>query len=743
MSILFDQIEKAKVRSSGLDLRELVEYARLKPPSALATPVEVAERREFVRESLGDTPESERLFERIIDGNELQDVNFLARGARAAKAVARVAIRDTAGRLRGWGTGFLIAPSVLLTNNHVLPDEDTARRSDLNFEFEIDIDGAPLNQVTHALAPDRLFFTSRELDFTVVGVQPLPQNGDHPLSQYGFIPLVSRVGKVAEGEWLTIVQHPNGERKQVCVRENKLLKRADDVLWYSTDTLGGSSGSPVFNNDWYVVALHHSGVPEEKNGRIQTTDGRDFDSKRDQEGNVKWIANEGIRVSRIVDTLRQALPAHPMLQPVYGATPENARLLPSRMSMLASTAKHAPAGVSLPIAQQPRPTFNQDAIMTIRTDPRTEQSINVTLNIDSAGTVSVVQSGLATEAARTSYYEVRPKPAKTLSMDVDFNARYDDRKGFNPAFLDDSQPKKCVYLPKLSDALEAAATPLLKPQPNNDYVLHYHNFSVVMHRHRRFAIYTAANVDFGGRFDLARPGDVWRQDPRIPADAQVSNFYYAHNQFDRGHLTRREDLEFGDDYLGALVSAADTCHWTNCTPQHANFNQNRELWQGIERHLLEDSIFTNAFRAQVFTGPILDDEDPIWEKFPKIQYPVRYWKVVAAINSAGDLFGTAFLLDQSEVVSRDGIERAGVVPFGPYKHYQVPISDIERLTGLAFMCGAPSEEAGLSRFDPLRANATRRGAARRRTPQFEEMAAFSGLSDYVPLDALESIITSA
>src|SRR6185369_6114461 len=97
-------------------------------------------------------------------------------------------------------------------------------------------------------------------------------------------------GKVTIGEWLTIIQHPNGEQKQVCVRENRMIERTDDVVWYSADTLGGSSGSPVFNNDWYVVALHHSGVPEMVGNRIQTVDGHDWDPNRDSEEKVKWIA---------------------------------------------------------------------------------------------------------------------------------------------------------------------------------------------------------------------------------------------------------------------------------------------------------------------------------------------------------------------------------------------------------------------------------------------------------------------
>src|SRR6185369_6792500 len=110
-----------------------------------------------------------------------------------------------------------------------------------------------------------------------VAVSAQDKSGSERLGALGWVPLIGGTGKAAEGEWLNIVQHPNGERKQISIRENQLLKRADDVLWYSTDTQPGSSGAPVFNNNWLMVALHHMGVPEEKNGKWQTVDGRDYD----------------------------------------------------------------------------------------------------------------------------------------------------------------------------------------------------------------------------------------------------------------------------------------------------------------------------------------------------------------------------------------------------------------------------------------------------------------------------------
>lgn len=732
MQLWLSQIEKARTRGAGTNLQALADYARDKPPAQLSSPQQLADRKHFLDESLRDPKTSQEFFERIIAGNELQDVNYLARGARAARAVARIVIRSASGQLLGYGTGFLIAPQVLITNHHVLETAGNAARSEAQFEYEVDIDGQPLQAVRFSLQPQRLFFTSSALDFSIVAVSPQPEVGQTPLSQYGCLPLLGVKGKVADGEWLTIVQHPNGERKQVCVRENKLIKRDQDVLWYSTDTLGGSSGSPTFNNDWYVVALHHSGIPEEKNGRIQTVDGQDYDPARHGEQDIKWIANEGIRVSRIVETLNQALPEHPLLQPMFHATPESARIVPDSVDKLRNTSPPA-ASRTAPLPQDP----STRPIGAAPMDFNPSRTVTVTLEIDPSGRARVVSDGRAPLESAGVFNEAAAHSPQA-PFDVPFDATYKTRKGYAEDFL--QADKVFVLLPTMQPAVEAVATRLIAPAAGEDpHVLKYHNFSVVMHSARRFAIYSAANVDFSGRYDMSRPPDVWRQDPRIPLESQVTGYYYAKNQFDRGHLTRREDLEFGSTRKGALQSAADTCHWTNCTPQHARFNQNKQLWQGIERHVLEEAIEASQFKAQVITGPVLDEDDPVWDRFKDVQYPVRFWKVVAALNNQGELFATAYILDQTEVIAKYGIEAAPAVPFSPFKTFQVPIAEVERLTSLLFEAKVGGQKVSLSDFDPLKASGARRPNRRRRVVA-EEAALLDVPLSYVPLDSLEDIV---
>jgi len=296
----------------------------------------------------------------------------------------------------------MIAPGVLITNHHVLPDAGVAERSEAQFQFERDIDGRLMAYAAFALDPERLDFSSNALDFSVVAVRPTAHNAETAMAEYGYLPLVATLGKVAEGEWLTIIQRPNGEQEQVCVRENRFVKRMDDVIWYSTDTVGGSSGSPVFNNDWHVVALHHSGVSAEQQGRIQTIDGRDFDPERDTEADIRWLANEGIRVSRIVETLKAASGSHQLLQPVFGATPENARIPDAADPLSAPSAR--------PITRTNIP--QQEPASMSESSSSYPEVIRVALRIARDGSVSLDEA--ASRASERAFVEARPTRAPLL-----------------------------------------------------------------------------------------------------------------------------------------------------------------------------------------------------------------------------------------------------------------------------------------------------------------------------------------
>lgn len=704
MHILIDQIQKAEQRLD-FDPRALRESWRDHTPRDRVSTAQCQHRRSFLRESLQDKQQADAMLERILDGNELVGVNYLARGAAAARAVARIRIVKQPGRTFGWGTGFLIAPNVLITNHHVLEEPGDAIHSEAHLEYELAMDDLELGPIRFQLQPERLFYTVPELDFTIVAVSNVAMDQQRPLSEFGVLPLLGASGKAMEGEWLTIIQHPSGQRKQVCVRENRLLKRADDVLWYSTDTLGGSSGSPVFNNDWYVVALHHSGVPEKRDGVIQTVDGRDYDPNRMDETQIKWLANEGIRASRIVETLKQHRSNEPLLQPMFAVGPTAARV---------EDHPAVPAQTPSSMISTRIPMNNPMPGMPI-TLPAT-----ITFTLPSTGPLAAMPAGTM-EAAILEEARRRRTQRRKPVIPSDFDPTYKDRKGYDEDFLGEDYR---VPLPTLSDALEEDAAPLLKPTASNKYILHYHHFSLVMSKSRRFGIYSAANVNFGQRWDLGDRSDNWIADPRISRQHQYQNSLYLNNQFDRGHLTRHKDVKWGTTASLALAAVEDSCHYTNAVPMHSQFNQEGDdtpLWYELEQYILENSIDKHGFRAQVITGPILMDDDP---EYKGVQYPLEFWKVVAAVNASDELFATGYLLSQKKMIDKFGIERAPEIPFGAFETYQRKIVEIEKLTGLRFTYGKTGKP--LSDKDPLRNSSPRR---RRR-----------GDDGDAPLDGPESII---
>ncbi|MFD4439389.1 trypsin-like serine peptidase [Nocardia sp. NPDC058519] len=257
-----------------------------------------------------DPVDSIRSLERVIGfANELQAANFLTRGARAAAAVARISLADN-GREVPMGTGSMVSPQLLLTNNHVLPTPGAAESVVIEFRAEAGIDNVPGPTVRFRLAPADFFVTDKHLDYTVVRVAPGP-DGVAPGTAFGWNPLIAKPGKIVIGEAMNVVGHPSGRLKEISIRHNRLDLQLDHFLHYASDTEPGNSGSPVFNDQWEIVALHHAGVPKKDDkGRVLRKDGKLWQSG-DGDDAIDWIANEGARVSVLLHDLgkRQFDPA--------------------------------------------------------------------------------------------------------------------------------------------------------------------------------------------------------------------------------------------------------------------------------------------------------------------------------------------------------------------------------------------------------------------------------------------------
>jgi len=242
--------------------------------------------------------------ERVLGTSDLLEINFLDIGRRAARPVGRIQVRDLSGHVREFGTGFLVSPNLLLTNHHVLPSADSARRSLVDFDFEDDEQFTPRTPTIFGLDPDRFFHSDAALDFAVVAVQPASNDGRTELSTFGYLPLRAQKGKILVEEYVAVIQHPGGAPKRIALRNNMLVDVFDDFIHYTTDTDRGASGSPVLNDQWQVVALHHAGVKKrDPAGNILTVDGTVWTPAMGED-RIAYSANEGVRISSIMAHLR-------------------------------------------------------------------------------------------------------------------------------------------------------------------------------------------------------------------------------------------------------------------------------------------------------------------------------------------------------------------------------------------------------------------------------------------------------
>lgn len=194
------------------------------------------------------------------------DVGKLRRGLQLADSVCKISFGDRPTT----GTGVLIAPDLVLTNYHVLSREVVQEQSQLaekvktlRFEFgfvseESDLPlptrslGVQANQPIVAYSPPSL------LDYALLRVEP-------SITDEGFLKPISvspESSRVAAQHGLNVLQHPAGNVMQVSLSASGVVQVNPDQgrVWYVNRTQGGSSGSPCFNSDWEMVALHHASM---------------------------------------------------------------------------------------------------------------------------------------------------------------------------------------------------------------------------------------------------------------------------------------------------------------------------------------------------------------------------------------------------------------------------------------------------------------------------------------------------
>jgi len=199
--------------------------------------------------------EQEYTLERIIDERNFMHIWWLQEAVKVANRVARVKFSN------GSATGFLVGEDLFMTNHHVFENKRDAERATLQFNYRILSDGER-DKVDDWKCDTSFFHTNEALDYTIVKVKP--KQGKLAGQKFGYFDL-KELGWPRVGARVNIIQHPRGRFQEIAFRDNEVKAVKDDTIQYITDTEKGSSGSPVFD-DWFrLVAIHSQGVLDPRN----------------------------------------------------------------------------------------------------------------------------------------------------------------------------------------------------------------------------------------------------------------------------------------------------------------------------------------------------------------------------------------------------------------------------------------------------------------------------------------------
>lgn len=234
---------------------------------------------------------------------------FIEAAIRTARSVARLTVpRYLGGRADGkfmYGTGWLIAPGLLITNHHVIEarseNESAASAADFQTQaeqvvihFDYHVERVPPSYVECRGAT--LLASDRRLDYAIIELTEQDK-----LVERTPLRIISERPTLAQGARLNIVQHSGGGPLQYAIRNNFYLQQTpgSPFIHYQTDTERGASGSPVCDDQWSVVALHHATVPSAvRKVRI--------DVAADSEATINKV-NEATLLHRIIERLPDAL----------------------------------------------------------------------------------------------------------------------------------------------------------------------------------------------------------------------------------------------------------------------------------------------------------------------------------------------------------------------------------------------------------------------------------------------------
>ncbi|MFC4477344.1 DNA/RNA non-specific endonuclease [Flavobacterium chungangensis] len=635
-------------------------------------------------------------YERAIGNNDSLYSNFIELIALTKRKVARIVIKEN-GKRTGFATGFMVSKNLMLTNWHVFQTKGMATESEAHFFYEYDNLGHPIDPVIFKMDASK-FYNDKELDYCFVGIAPMDVNNQYSLEDISYLYLDKLAGKIGEVgvEKLNIIHHPLGDYKQLSIRENKFVGIDDIKIYYETDTAQGSSGSPVFNDQWQVVGLHHKSIAKmtEDGEHYLDKDGKiipEYDGKIDIT-KVVWLKNEGIRISTILKHVRDKNPNDPIITAI--------EQLP-RKEILTFSVDGKPTN------DAPIKNIEKESAM----ETNNSKNITISVPVDALSSENSIDISLSTKkisniVAAESKPEKGPnnelllEVAKTNKEDgIDFSACI----GYLPNFLGKNVP---MPIPKSGSDTEKE-TALLK---DRSMILKYFNYSLIFNAVKRMPLISAVNVsgDPCLRVDNSERSDDWLRDARIDKTCQLDDKFYAHSNFDKGHMSRYQDAKWNIPVSkdNELRNGVYTCFYSNSCPQVPGLNRAGGIWGKLEKAVLEKGVKKQTDEGEnkmtVFNGPIFDKKtDKI---FRSVRTPMDFFKIIVWLDDEGNLKATAFRLSQKLLVSnidfdeslREDLEALDIDQVVAFKNYQCTIKSISDATEIDFQ--------GLQQYDTFKSN---------------------------------------
>jgi endonuclease G len=261
--------------------------------------------------------------------------------------------------------------------------------------------------------------------------------------------------------------------------------------------------------------------------------------------------------------------------------------------------------------------------------------------------------------------------------------------GFKHDFLTDETFTEKVAFPTLGAKHKHDIAPV---DGNDNSIVNYLNYSVQLSASRKFPFFTASNID-GTLFQKANRAPSWKKDTRVKAYQWGQELYSADkSNFDKGHMTKREDVQWGETPGLAQKAADSTFFYSNAVPQHKELNQ--QIWKSLEDYVLHTETRKKTLKVCVFTGPVLSKNDPAFMTTVKDQtvlIPIVFWKVIVFRKEDGKLYKVGFMMSQKKLLTDNGIveelEAATVedklfMQFDDAATYQVNVSLIEQLADI-------------------------------------------------------------